>query len=138
MTTPAGPGPRSVRLVAARAAPGPPRRPAPVQLRRENTPGCPLCGALTLLSAHVPNRLTGSSGFVADGTLQVALCARCHAGDDAARPLIEFFRDHPEITDDTAEEFAELLQAWVATLEARSINLDQWQREYDDWARGDL
>lgn len=108
-----------------------------LQVRREDPPACPLCGAPTLLSAQVPRCFAGDNGFTVTGVLDVVLCPACDHSD-AGRALVRFFQVHPLVTADTTQHLADLLRAWVADVETRTVDLDQLDHEYEAWRRGDL
>lgn len=108
-----------------------------LQVRREDPPACPLCGAPTLLAAQVPRRVASDNGFSVAGVLDVVLCPACDRSD-AGQALVHFFHVHPRVTDDTTQHLAELLRTWVADVEARTVDLDELEHEYEAWRRGDL
>lgn len=91
-----------------------------------------------MLSAQIPHPITRSDGQTIYGTIAVALCPRCDVDDAAAAPLIHFFDTHAEVTDDSTAELAALLRTWVNHLQTRTVDLEQLDREYEQWRLGEL
>jgi hypothetical protein len=77
-------------------------------------------------------------GEKVNGTIAVVLCSECNKDDSAAGALITFFAVHGIVTEDTMDECCALLATWASTAQPPHVDLEQFDREYDLWRRGEL
>ena len=111
----------------------------PIDIRMDNSlPCCPRCGQQGLLAAEIPHGWNNPDGTATQGTLPVVLCAACDHGSATAGPLIVFLLVHEQITAETLEECAALIQRWADGIAIPPVNMEQLEEEILAWRRGDL
>jgi len=120
--------------------PGPPEqsRPELKLVHAKDPPQCPRCSAEGLLSASVPHGWLNNSGVRVAGTREVVLCPRCDADEPAASPLVLFFAVHGQVSEETAEEFATLVETWASQITTPELDQAALDREVQAWHRGEL
>jgi hypothetical protein len=91
-----------------------------------------------LLSAQVPHDVTGADGRTAQGHLTVVLCPSCDAGDPRGGPLVTFFHVHGQVTAETLQEAAALIQQWAESITIPPVDMALLDQEHQAWRRGDL
>lgn len=99
---------------------------------------CPRCGGQALLSAQVPHNLVGSDGRITQGHVIVVLCPSCDADDPRGGPLVTFFHVHGQVTADTLQEAAALIQQWAESITIPPVDMALLDQEHQAWRRGDL
>jgi hypothetical protein len=111
----------------------------PIDIRiDDNLPCCPCCGQQGLLAATIPHGWNNPDGTVTRGTLPVVLCAACDHDSATAGPLIVYLLVHEQITAETLEECAALIQRWADGIAIVPVDMGQLDEEILAWRRGDL
>lgn len=107
-----------------------------VEQRRQS---CHRCDGELYLSVRVPHphymKAPGQPGRIRVATL----CPRCDVGNTQAHPLLAFFAVHSRVDDENAQEFADLVQAWVESLPPpREVDIEALEAEIAAWRNGEL
>ena len=112
-------------------------RPIEVRLTGD-VPCCPRCGQQGLLTAHVPHDLDSADGTTTRGSIPVVLCAACDHDSPTAGPLIIYLLVHEQITTETLNECAALIQRWADSLAIPPVNAEMLDADIIAWRRGEL
>jgi Family of unknown function (DUF6300) len=99
---------------------------------------CPRCGGQGLLSAQVPHEVAGLDGRITQGHVIVVLCSSCDAADLCGGPLVTFFHVHGQVTAETLQEAAALIQQWAEGITIPPVDMAMLDQEYQAWRHGDL
>jgi hypothetical protein len=68
----------------------------------------------------------------------VVLCPSCDADHPTGGPLITFVLVHGCVDDDTINQAAERIAAWVESISVPAPDVGQIDAETEAWYRGDL
>lgn len=97
-----------------------------------DTPSCPRCHGESPLHARVPHTWTNGQGREIHSYLSMALCPACDLDTPAASALIIYLHVHGSITDETAEQFVDLVHAWIADRYARHASGEAFEADIAD------
>ncbi|SDU17641.1 DUF6300 family protein [Jiangella alkaliphila] len=103
-----------------------------------DVPPCPRCGGEGLLRAKIPRGSANADGGRVRLYLPVVLCARCDLKHPTAGALITFLHVHGSVTNTTADVFADLVCAWIASLDLAPVSDARLDADIAAWRAGDF
>ncbi|MGW4815204.1 DUF6300 family protein [Kitasatospora cineracea] len=109
-----------------------------VKISVGDEPTCMLCLGPGLFAVRFPQTLPGSLGAQVGGSLSKVLCPQCDRDVPQAAELIALFAVDDQVGKDNAPEFLRLVSAWVEHLQTLSVDLSQFDREIEQFERGEL
>jgi uncharacterized protein DUF6300 len=100
---------------------------------------CHRCLGVLYLAIRAPHpEWQPSPGTQASFTRLVGLCPKCDADCAAAQSLLAYFAIYSEVTEDTIDTFAELLQRWVNDVGCQQVNPSEVDSEIQQWHNGEF
>lgn len=111
--------------------------PAPV-VEIANVPACPRCSGECLLQAKMPSALTNVRGARTRGYFPFVLCPTCDFDSPTAGAVVTFFHVHGQVSADTTEQFADLIAAWLATLQVPTVTPAAFEADIAAWQAGEF